>query len=70
MSKYLTARKKSGGKAISFVVDNKCSECKVSITSYILNNMKKIDAVQSCENCGRILFLDLSLIHISRQQKR
>lgn len=60
LSKYESIRKHTGGTGIARVIDGKCEGCHVAITSYAVGCLLKDDSVETCENCGRILFMDIA----------
>ncbi len=43
------------GKAVCVVTDNTCTGCFTNLTPQFLNELKKRDKIQFCDNCGRIL---------------
>ncbi len=49
--------KKNKSFAISEVEDNKCSGCNMIIPTYLIDNLKRDEELQYCENCSRILYL-------------
>ncbi len=59
LSKYEAIRKHSGSTGMARVVDGRCEGCHVAITSYTITNLIKDSQVEMCENCGRILLLDV-----------
>ncbi|MHB9037410.1 MAG: zinc ribbon domain-containing protein [Armatimonadota bacterium] len=58
-SKYEAIRKHSGSTGIAKVADGRCEGCHVAITSFTISNLFKDNEIQMCENCGRILFMDI-----------
>lgn len=50
--------KKNKGFAIASVEKDECSGCHMIIPVYILDNLKRGEKLQCCENCGRILYLN------------
>ncbi len=59
LARYDAIRKKNCSTAVAKIIDGKCEGCHVSITSYIIRNLYTIDDVQYCENCGRMMILDM-----------
>lgn len=59
MSRYNAVRKRTNGTAVAKVHEGKCEGCHVGVTAYIMRNLYSSDDVQTCENCGRILMLDV-----------
>ncbi|MCE5322270.1 C4-type zinc ribbon domain-containing protein [bacterium] len=59
LSKYESIRKHTCGTGIAKVMDGKCEGCHVAITSYTIGQLVKDEAVETCENCGRILLMDI-----------
>lgn len=59
MSRYDSARKRTGSTGIAKVIDGMCEGCHVSITGFIMRNLYTNGELQMCENCSRILMLDL-----------
>lgn len=54
LNKYRLIRKNKKT-AVAGVKNNICSGCNISISTYILENMKKDEEIMYCELCGRIL---------------
>ncbi|MCX6344003.1 MAG: C4-type zinc ribbon domain-containing protein [Armatimonadetes bacterium] len=59
LTRYDAIRKKSGSTGVAMVIEGKCEGCHVAITSFIIRNLYAMDDVQYCENCGRMLILDV-----------
>lgn len=59
LSKYESIRKHTGSTGMAKVVDGKCEGCHVAITSYTINQLVKDESIETCENCGRILLMDV-----------
>ena len=59
LSKYEAIRKHSGGTGMAKVIDGRCEGCHVAITSFTITNLLKDNQVEMCENCGRILLMDV-----------
>ena len=59
MSRYDAVRKKSAGTGIAKIVEGKCERCHVAVTSFVVRKAHEAKEFQSCENCGRILMLDI-----------
>ncbi len=56
VSLYLKISPKKNGIALSPVNDDFCSMCHVRIRPQVLNELKSLEKVILCENCGRILY--------------
>jgi predicted nucleic acid-binding Zn-ribbon protein len=56
VSLYLKISPKKNGIALSPVYDDFCSMCHVRIRPQVLNELKSLEKVILCENCGRILY--------------
>jgi hypothetical protein len=56
VSLYLKISPKKNGVALSPVLDDFCSMCHVRIRPQVLNELKSLEKVILCENCGRILY--------------
>lgn len=59
LSRYDSVRQKTGAGGIAKVVDGRCEGCHVAITAYIMRSLYTTDETQKCENCGRILLLEV-----------
>jgi hypothetical protein len=59
LSKYESIKKHTCSTGIAKVIDGKCEGCRVAITSFTIGCLIKDNAVETCENCGRILLLDV-----------
>ncbi len=59
MSRYDSARKRTGSTGIAKVVDGMCEGCHVSMTGFIMRNLYTDGELQTCENCSRVLMLEL-----------
>jgi len=59
LSRYEAARKRTGSTGVAKVVEGRCEGCHVSITAFIMRNLYSTDELQMCENCGRLLMLEL-----------
>ncbi len=57
LSKYEAIRKNRRGRGMSKVIEGKCSECGVELSLFLIEKLKQIDELITCEHCGRILFL-------------
>ncbi len=59
LSRYEAIGKRNGGTAIAMVKNNQCSGCHVSVTSFTVRQMFLDKDIPMCENCGRMLILDV-----------
>ena len=59
LSRYEAIRKKSGSTGIAKIVEHKCEGCHVAVTSFTTRNLLQDKGIEYCENCGRILMLDV-----------
>ena len=59
LARYDLIRKKTGSTAIAKVVDNKCGGCHVGVMLYTTRKIFENKELVSCENCGRILTMDV-----------
>ena len=59
LSRYETISKRSGGTAIAKVKNNQCGGCHVAVTSFTIRQMFLDKDIPDCENCGRMLILDV-----------
>ncbi|MCE5313939.1 MAG: C4-type zinc ribbon domain-containing protein [Armatimonadota bacterium] len=59
-SKYESIRKHNSSTGIAKVIDGRCEGCHVAITSFTMSNLFKDNEIETCENCGRILFMDIA----------
>lgn len=58
LSKYETIRARYKDTGLSKVENGKCGVCHVGLTSYTQRLLKENEQYQTCESCGRILFLE------------
>ena len=58
-SRYESIRKKSGKTGIAMILEHKCEGCHVAVTNFTIRNIFEEKSIEYCENCGRILMLDL-----------
>ncbi|MDH7482059.1 MAG: C4-type zinc ribbon domain-containing protein [Armatimonadota bacterium] len=58
LKKYEAMRGRFGGVYISKVEDSLCSACRMQIMEGVLREIKAGDESRTCENCGRLLFLE------------
>ncbi len=56
---YVNLGKNKGGIPLSKVKNGFCSECYMKIRPQILVEIKKSDKIITCENCGRILYIEI-----------
>lgn len=59
LSRYEQAKKRTCTTGAALVDDGKCGACHMSITSFMMRDLYTKDEIQRCENCGRILILDI-----------
>jgi predicted nucleic acid-binding Zn-ribbon protein len=58
---YMNLGKSKGGIPLSKVKNGFCSECYMKIRPQILVEIKKSDKIITCENCGRILYIEVEV---------
>ena len=58
ISRYETMRRMKQGRAISKVEQNSCQWCRVILTPSELQRVRISSQLQTCTNCGRILYYD------------
>lgn len=58
ISRYETMRRMKQGRAISKVEQNSCQWCRVILTPSELQHVRVSSQLQTCTNCGRILYYD------------
>jgi uncharacterized protein len=58
ISRYEAMRRAKQGRAISRVEQNSCQWCRVILTPSELQRVRVSSELQTCTNCGRILFYD------------
>lgn len=58
LSRYEKMRKTKQGRAISKVEQNSCQWCRVILTPSELQHVRISPELQTCTNCGRILYYD------------
>ncbi len=58
VSRYDTMRRTKQGRAVSKVEQNSCQWCRVILTPSELQHVRTSKDLQTCTNCGRILFYD------------
>jgi predicted nucleic acid-binding Zn-ribbon protein len=56
MALYEKCRKKYHGVAVSEATEGRCSACQLDIRPAIYQELRRGEAVLTCENCGRILY--------------
>lgn len=59
MSRYESLKKRNGSTGVAKIVENKCEGCHVAITIYTVRELIKDNELQNCENCGRMLLLEM-----------
>jgi len=59
LSRYEAIRKKSGFTGVAKILEHKCDGCHVAVTTFTIRNIFEEKGIEYCENCGRILMLDL-----------
>lgn len=60
LKRYETLRRTKQGKAISKIEQNSCQWCRVILTPSEIQRVRLNAEVQTCMNCGRILYYDRS----------
>ena len=58
LKRYETLRRSKQGRAISKVEHNSCQWCRVILTPSELQRVRVSTELQTCSNCGRILYYD------------
>lgn len=58
LSRYDTMRRSKQGRAISKVEQSSCQWCRVILTASELQRVRTSTELQTCSNCGRILYYD------------
>jgi hypothetical protein len=58
VTRYTTLRRTKQGRAISKVEQNSCQWCRVILTPSELQHVRVSSELQTCMNCGRILYYD------------
>jgi predicted nucleic acid-binding Zn-ribbon protein len=58
ITRYDTMRRTKQGRAVSKVEQNSCQWCRVILTPSELQRVRTSDQLQTCTNCGRILYYD------------
>jgi len=58
---YTELGKTKGGIPLSKVVDGFCSECYMKVRPHVIVELKKGKDIVTCENCGRILYLEVEV---------
>lgn len=57
MEKYNSVRRRFGTVAVALVEGNTCTACRISISVFLLRQLRDTDGIFTCDNCGRILYL-------------
>lgn len=57
LSRYEALRNRYKDTGLAKVVDGKCGGCHVGLTSFTVRKIREDKEYQTCESCGRILFL-------------
>jgi predicted nucleic acid-binding Zn-ribbon protein len=58
LTRYNTMRRSKQGRAVSKVEQNSCQWCRVILTPSELQRVRISSELQTCTNCGRILYYD------------
>src|SRR5579884_1058861 len=58
LKRYESLRRTKQGRAISRVEQNSCQWCRVLLTPSELQRVRTSNTLQTCSNCGRILYYD------------
>ena len=59
LSRYESIRKRTGGTGVVRIIENKCEGCRVAVTAFTIRNVFEGSGIEYCENCGRILVLEI-----------
>ncbi len=57
-SNYERIRKSRAGIAISEAIDQRCSQCHITLRPQFLQELKRGEKVMTCESCARILYIN------------
>ena len=55
LKRYETLRSKLAGVGIARIEDGACGGCHMTLSSTVIKTVKEYAAIQTCENCGRML---------------
>lgn len=55
---YERIRKSRAGIALSEAIDNRCSQCHITLRPQFLQELKRGQKVMTCESCARILYIN------------
>ena len=58
LRRYEAMRVRTGGLVVSKVEDQSCSACRTSVLSGAMRDLGADKSLQTCENCGRLLYLE------------
>jgi uncharacterized protein len=58
--KYEATRAHLGGRVVSKIEDAGCSACHTKIPGGLMRDIKSDLEIQTCDNCGRMLYLEIS----------
>ena len=58
VSRYESIRRTKQGRAVSKIEQNSCQWCRVIVTPSELQRVRSSTELQTCSNCGRILYYD------------
>lgn len=58
LTRYQALRRTKQGRAVSKVEKNSCQWCRVILTASELQRVRMSEELQTCSNCGRILYYD------------
>lgn len=58
LKRYEAMRAHAGGVVVSKVEDNNCSACHTQIMTGLMCDLKADTKIETCENCGRMLYLE------------
>lgn len=61
LAKYETLRKKKKGSVLAAIINDSCAVCNTQIPSSVLNEVKKVKDMTSCETCSSILYFPAAL---------
>lgn len=60
ISRYEAVRKKTGNTGIAKVTDGRCEGCHLNVSGFTMRNLFAGKTLEICENCGRILYMDIT----------
>lgn len=57
LKRYESLRKSKQGIGVTKLVDSRCETCHTNLPSVLVTLVTETDAIETCENCGRILIV-------------